>query len=471
MPNENYKFIGWSDGYNETNRSDKNVTESKSYTAMFEKIGTLFNLVYNNATENADIPSIRVYYDSIKDAIFPIPQRINSTFEGWYLDKDFTTQVTDKDGKLLDDNLVYDYDIENLYAKFSLIEDVSYKILMVYVTAVKGTFETYHGDFVSIDYKMSEVEKTLCEMITDKFAQTLNEMFAGLVRFEVDSYFTTEIIGAESFTVESSFSHGNFDYSLDAYKIPELNNSELLDNYRSVLTTVPLEMDGEDGINPPYKLHSSYGVSEQKYACLYWECIAGDYITGDTPLVRLFNPTEIYYNSAWDAIMALYAHEFCHTVELQIPNRVLYKLHATLSFYFDDIYRPGFYPASGELDVIKLFLLNQAKDNEGVKYGIPYDFWDDSIKFNDTSWVHYVSIIDRKLIDEHAENLRYEDFLSTTLYIPEIEGYEFEGWFLDQEYTLPIGDKYGNVTEDDYKIFDKEKFGTTVILYGKFSKK
>ncbi len=537
VPNKNYKFIGWDDGLNENSRSDENITKSQTFTALFEQIGTIFNFVYNNATENSDIPNVLINFGSENNVQFPVPQRINSTFEGWYSDKDFTTQVTGKDGKLLDDNIIYNYDNQNLYAKFSLIEEVSYKILMVYVTAVKGTFETYYGDFISVDYKMSEVEKQLCEIITEKFAKTLNEMFAGLVRFEADSYFTTEVVGAESFSAGSSSSYGNFDYSLDAYRIPELQDFELLNNYRSVFTTVPLEMDKEGGINPPHKLHSAAGLGGRKYACVYWEVVAGNYIIGDKPIERLLDSTNQYYNSAWDKIMQLYAHEFCHTVEKQIPKRILYDYHETIDFYLRGTYLPGLYPASTELDVIKLFLLNQAKDTDGVKYGIPYDLWGDKIKFNVTfiagengsisgnlnqttsiggknepvtaipdfgyrfvKWstgftdpkltnievysdrtitaifeeitqqIAYIYVIDNKWVGGYGENLRYKDFLSTTLHIPEIDGYEFEGWFLDQEFTLPIGDKYGKVTEDDYKIFDKE-IGYGIILYGKFSKK
>ena len=69
------------------------------------------------------------------------------------------------------------------------------------------------------------------------------------------------------------------------------------------------------------------------------------------------------------------------------------------------------------------------------------------------------------------ETRTYNDFLSTPLWIPEIEGYEFAGWYLksngDGTYSSPIGDEHGILSEEDYKIFDTNR----VRLHAKLIKR
>ncbi len=73
----------------------------------------------------------------------------------------------------------------------------------------------------------------------------------------------------------------------------------------------------------------------------------------------------------------------------------------------------------------------------------------------------------------------YFSNLFTPLWLPdtlsELDGYEFEGWFLDEELSIPVGDKYGNVTEKDFEIFlncaKKELYGVyRLYLYPKLVK-
>lgn len=69
---------------------------------------------------------------------------------------------------------------------------------MVYVTEVKATLVTLDGVSVNVDYKMSQIERKICEATTVQFEARLNKVFSGLINFEAESYFTTATIGEEN---------------------------------------------------------------------------------------------------------------------------------------------------------------------------------------------------------------------------------------------------------------------------------
>ncbi|MCH5164561.1 MAG: InlB B-repeat-containing protein [Clostridiales bacterium] len=543
IPNEDFRFIAWDDGYTETQRTDRINSESQTFTALFERIGKTFIYVYNNAMENNDESHIVLYYDSLYAAKFPTPKRINSTFEGWYLEKDFMTQVTDKNGKFLLDAKIFDSESDSLYAKFNIIEEVNYKILMVYVTEVEGTFETIDGKQIYVHYIMSDLERQLAKTTTIQFAKLLNEMFAGLVNFEVDEYFTTQTICVEDFRrgyISDNYGTRRYDYILNADRIPELSK-EYLDNYRSVITSSSFETYGNY-----YELYAGSGTGTFKFANVAWDATIGLYLNEDSPLnfplEDIIDSNNPNYDIAWKSnIISTYIHEFAHTVEQGMPGLTL-SYHDALFYYNGAIS-----PIMG-IDTTRLYLLKQFQPEEnGEKYGIPYDFWRDEFYLNVTftaseggkiignlnqkvkigrdsetviavpdfgykfvGWkradgttieykeaeltitkvlhinfeyvaifeeitqaITYVGIIDNTVDPDYVAGgkVSLKDFLETGLWVPQKDGYEFEGWYFNYNFTQPFGDKYGNVTEDDYKIFDKEQFGNSIILYGKFTKK
>lgn len=518
LPDEGYRFIGWDDGYPYAQRNDV-ITEDFDVTALFEIISNTYTYVYNNATENNTVSEVQIRYDTLYDIKFALPKRINSVFDGWYLDKDFKTKVTDENGNLVIDYKIFDYESEFLYAKFNLIEEVNYKILMVYVTEVEGEFETYTGEIRYIHYKMTDLVKQVYKILTKNFEKTLNEMFAGLVNFEVDEYFTSEVIGRESFSVGYTAAYGNHEYRLFADRIPELS-SEFLDGYRSVLTTVQL------GDMQQPRLHSSSGEAFQKYGCIF----------SDTFVVFYADSLEQYLDPdfiGWRSQMGNYLHEFTHTVEIGLPN-LPYDYHDVIDIYIiRGIYNETLYVDEA---LARLMLLNQA-EIDGKPYGIPYDFWRDEIYFNidfvageggtvignlhqqvkvgrDTEtvvavpdfgyrfvgWsyggyfepeitVKRVLFSDRTyeaIFEEITQDivyfydirtlvpatLTYKDFLTTPLWVPEFEGYDFCGWYMsfdnDGNYYDPLCDEYGRTSEEGYKIFGSSP---VIVLFPKLVKK
>lgn len=541
IANEGYKFVKWADGVLTAERTDENIICDLTVTAIFVKMAKNYKYVYNNATKNNAIQSVYIDYKNIYDVKLPIPQRINSIFEGWYLEKDFRTQVSDADGNIVIDNNIFDSDSESLYAKFSLIKDATYKILMVYVTEIEGTFDVDRRNLSSdesilgqpiaksiyIHHKMSDIDIKICSLITKKFKEKLNDIFAGLVNFEVDEYFTKDIVTNDNFNL--SLSAFGIEYALFADDIPEFTD-DFLDKYDCVMTTVQLTDIDE---LPPSLLHSGSGGAIAKYGCVFWENVVGPAIVNNMPLESLLPgaPNEYYI----EEVIPGYLHEYIHTIETLTDFGFVYHDVA--------VHMGQLGITSEEEEHAELVLLNKAYYN-GKTVGIPYEFWLDEFYLNVaftaseggtiignqnqrvklgrntetvvalpdfgyrfvgwdvngsgieyteaeltveiwrnreyigifqeiTQAITYVGIIDNVIDPDFfkGESVSLKDFLETGLWFPQKDGYEFEGWYFDINFTLPFGDKYGNVTEEDYKIFDNEQFGNSVSLYGKFSKK
>lgn len=136
---------------------------------------------YNYATENNTTKSIELKHEDLEQATLIVPKREYCNFEGWYLDDNFTTQVSDKQGNLVIGREIFDNESRSVYAKWSAINEITYKILMAYVTEVKATLVTLDGVSVNVDYKMSQIERKICEATTVQFEARLNKVFSGLI--------------------------------------------------------------------------------------------------------------------------------------------------------------------------------------------------------------------------------------------------------------------------------------------------
>ncbi len=385
IPDEGYRFAKWSDGCTDNPRIDTDVKQNIDVQAIFEEIINTYELIYNYATENTEQKEITIgYFDDLSKITLPVPQRLNSTFEGWYFEIDYQTQVADKDGKITmsKDNLRNNS--KKLYAKYTTLQEAKYKILMVYVTEIDDEFYLFEkkpGEWGEIcgtkyvKYSMSEDERLLCKMTTQYFEEMLNTMFAGLVTFEVDEYYTTQPLKESSF--RQGISANSVDYFIDADDIPEMSD-EMLSKYGSVITTVNF-MEYED-IRP--RLHSSTGLGGSKYACVYMDSqLRGFYINNQSLQDTLLNPSHIYYKNCWLSYLETYLHEFTHTVESRFYSVVLdekltyHYVSSKLSKYYAEIY-PDFWDNHYFylIRISVLYLLGQAEYN-GKTYGIPYDFW------------------------------------------------------------------------------------------------
>lgn len=343
VPDTGYTFVGWSDGVKTATRTDTYVRESFEVTAIFEWHETdNFIYHYNYATNNTDQEYLTLTRGEVAEASGVIPERDYFAFGGWYLDEDFTVKAISETGKILLGEEIFNNPSRDLYAKWTVNEEyvVTYKILMVYVTAIDAELLGNDGSMVNVHYRMSDSVRQICGDITRLFSKTLNDMLDGLVKFEVDSYFTSQTIGKDSVT------NGNGIYAEDIW---ELTSIGILDEYRAVLTT--FSFDGN-----PNLLYSSSGSAHLKYATI--------------PLDRQFNKVNAF---SFDSAIEVYVHEFIHTIEQGI---VSYEYHQAIGSNNQVL---------TTLESSKLYLLNQCPINlndgydSGERVGIPYTYWTNEI--------------------------------------------------------------------------------------------
>ena len=347
VPDKGYTFIGWSDGVTKATRQDR-LVEGKKVTAYFEWVED-YDFTYhdNYATANCTEASVRLKRGENSGITINVPIREHFHFRGWYFDKEYQEQATDEYGKIIVEE-VYNQPSRDLYAKWEPVEEdiVTYKILMVYVTAIDGVFKGRDGTYEQLHYRMSIEERAFCEELSKQYTEAVNDLLDGLVRFEVDSYYTLRSITEECFDKDMG-KDGGTDILVD--RIPELANSGMLDEYRSVITVYSLGQI--KNLNPYYS-----GAADVKYARVPYDKI---------PSIESGVGTCI--------------HEFFHTIE-----------QGMTCFEFHDVQNPYTYLGDfSEMIQFKLYALNQwttalkeAKLDElreawltGEKLGIPYSAW------------------------------------------------------------------------------------------------
>ena len=373
VANAGYNFIQWSDGITTATRHDTNIKSALNLTAEFEKITQItFDYIFSSAIISNPQASITLDYGEIQSAAFTVPQRENFIFNGWYLDSDFAVQVTDELGNARIGDEIFYSGASKLYAKWTPVRVATYKILIVFVTEFSATLEVSRPYFMAdpseyvmttVDYKMTETERQICELSVVLLTEQLNRLLEDTVIFEIDYYFTTETLGAEH--ISRSFFLRNeqleSDYSLWATRIPEV--SDILDDYQSVITVFSMN----DYAN---LLRSAAGLGGNKYACIYLETFFHQMIYDNIPIETLLDLTNPYALRRWNYILSLYTHEFTHTVELMLkdPPQEFHK--ATAEF----LVTHGYGLDGGRLEVYGLYLRYEATLN-GERAGIPNGFW------------------------------------------------------------------------------------------------
>ena len=258
-------------------------------------------------------------------------------------------------------------------AKFVKISDIKYKILLVHVTEVQGTFKDIDGNDVVIDYKMTEEDLAVCRMITELLDVCMNEMFDGLVTFEIDECYTKEIVGEDSFEYKV---YENFvNITLYPPAIPEV--AEKLSDYNTAITTVSIN-------DPDRALRGAIaGVADvySKTAMVYLKIPQEIMPNGET--VNDYSLINDYSDYEWVNAIYPYVHEFVHTVEERITMPGRHKYHYILDDYEKEY--TGYDINRYDFTISKLYLLNQAEYN-GNKVGIPFPVWT-----NEIYEVHYTS--------------------------------------------------------------------------------
>ncbi len=359
MPKEGYRFVEWSDGVKTAERQDKWVAKSIDVYAIFEWRDTDdFVYHYNYATDHYDEDSLTLTRGEVDGVAATVPEREFFTFDGWYLDESFTSKAIDESGNNLLGEEIFNSPSRDLYAKWNVKEEyvVTYKILMVYVTAINGTFIGNDGQSVKINYRMPDDVKRQCIKLTDVFKEALNDMLDGLVNFEVNSFFTTESVD------EMCFENEKNDTCIYANQIPELNDSGILDNYRSVITLY--SFGGEKNL-----LTNWSGEGGKKYATVP--------IDENIRVSGSIEKELEYYNGIVDTCV----HEFIHTIEYGIT---CYDYHRTIKPFIpsdisNKLYLLNQFPVNyskifDRPDLVKeQYLIEEWRNSD--KAGVPYGYW------------------------------------------------------------------------------------------------
>jgi len=408
IPNTGYYFVGWSDGIKEASRSDRFV-ENKKITANFEVVTNIYTYNYKFADSNCDEPTISLTYGQLENTVFMVPKRAHAAFGGWYADRYLTQQVSDENGNIVIGNELFENDSTQLYAKWITENTHKYKILIVYVTELNAELTTKDGNSkIQVNYNMTEVERQICQMITEKISFELNDL--AVADFQVDEYFTTVPLTKENIQ-ETHPINSTVDHKVYAYDIPEVRG--LLEEYDSVL--VSYSMDDYFG-----DLHSSAGAANSKYGSINFDGKLTQLIYYNEPIENLLDPLHYY----WGAMLGTYLHEFAHTIELCVNN--IFEFHTVVGEYIWD-------SVSDPLIAEKLYFLNKAVVN-GKQVGVPYEYWGGKV-----AEVYYESTEGGKVrkvngfyiyVIGHNGDTQYVIYGDDTMSVTAIpwDGYEFVGW-------------------------------------------
>lgn len=351
VPNDGYLFSGWSDGVYLPTRHDTHFTQNIEVNASFvSKLKTL-KYDYNGATANNSVSSVTINYDSITSTKFVIPAKANFEFQGWYLDKEFTKRVTDKDGVYYLGKSIFYSEADTLYARWEKHEGIVYPVLMIFVDEIHAKLDTVDKQIFNLDYKMILPELKISEQIPEIISEFLNDGFNGKVHFELDAYYTNTTLDTNCYKSGLSY-YGNYEYYIFPPNMAEV--APILKNYRSVLTFAAYK--DPDGI-----IHQAAGYGSNKFACIPLDDI---YYRKD-----FLKPLTGTNSIQWNNIIPVYTHEFIHTIEQAIG---LNNLHDYEIYYKQNT---GQSYLSGHL----LYLLNKAEMN-GNSTGVPLTYWTGNIE-------------------------------------------------------------------------------------------
>ena len=371
VANDGYKFEKWSDGLTSSTRQDRNVQASVTLNATFTKMSTVipqpnpqsktFDVDYKFGVVDKLVTKVTFSRDKVSETDLPVPTREHFAFGGWYLGE---TQVADEQGAILVGNEIIDSDETVIYAKWTVNETFTYKILLVYVTRVDAQLRNMTDTkTIHVDYTMSEVERRLCHAITGRLERLLEDMLDGLVDFQIDEYYTQETINADNIKrVSAPSASYKFSYSLMPENIPEV--SELLADYDSTLAVFSLNSNtgphdfldgsGSGGPRTGWVSFDSILFETYLYGVDLEEAIACMNDDKDMDAGGNFNVLGSWFGT--------FIHELAHTIELRVD---LYSYHNAVL--------PSC-TVGNPLGINKEYFLCEIP-RDGIKIGIPYEFW------------------------------------------------------------------------------------------------
>ena len=426
------------------------MSENIEACAMFVSKTKTLKYEYNGATSNNTKPTVTFEYDNVTSSTFVIPSKVNYEFQGWYLDKDFTRRVTDKNGVYFLGESILFSDADTLYARWEPHEGIVYPVLMLIVGNIDAQFKDKDTEkFYPVKHELTIPEIKTCELITSEVSRTINEWFEGKVYFEFDCFFTVSTIDNRAFSLFYPMEQSPIVERTASLNTPLISEAApVLKNYRSVLTTI-------------YTCHSSF-PENPKPALIHSELASDKY--GDFSLDALFylkdqsKPIPLEDFERNDFVEG-YLHEFTHTIEQGIG---LDDYHQFRSYYSKDHHEKGDSSKS-----TKLYLLNQAELN-GNLTGIPFTFWEGKLSVSYRYWAQNDELVGTiRNLNEHLDdftlwirtNCSGEVPYGSSVTVEAIPyaGYKFVGW--SDGVTTPIRtDK--NITSrlEVYAIFEKIKY-------------
>ena len=354
-----YMFVKWSDEQESAERQDAWITEPLEVRAEFARIEKAYRYDYHYATGGAETKEVKIHIDHMSAAEFTVPEKEHSIFGGWYADKERTIAVTDAKGNLVIGQELFRVQTDTLYAKWTAEEEVNYTILLVFVTEIDahGSLDPYGNYYIDLEYTLTEKEEELCETIAQKFKEKLNEIFYGLIHFEIDTYFTKEPVTSDML--------GGGGAGDDPFLYPLMTSAEyipevwpLINKYRAVLTTFNLN-DYEE----KYHVSNLKGLGSRKFAKIYLDSLLIEVYERRLPIEVLWDTESEYYGKIWNSIMEPYLHEFCHTIEDEFDYADFHNVLLTCNEV-----------GKTTMELTEEYLLHRV-EYEGEIVGIPYDYW------------------------------------------------------------------------------------------------
>lgn len=412
VPNKGYRFVGWSDGVMNSTRHEQEVTENKELTANFEIIRNTYQYNYKYADSDCDEEEVTLTYGQLEKTQLAVPKREYSIFDGWYADRYLTQKVADEDGNIVVGDEFFDLDCTRLNAKWVAENTHPYKILIVYVTEINAKLNksTIRG-YVNVEYKMTELERKICHMITEKISFELNDL--AIADFQVSEYFT-QIPVTKASMRERHLSDGKLDNELWPQYMPEL--TDMLGDYDSVIVSFSLG-DFKSDLN----LHLDGGSAEAKFANVHFDGRFDQLLYDGGQMADMLNPLHGY----WDHFLGTYLHELAHTIELRVND--LPDFHSVVDEYIWE-------SVGDPLIAERRYFLNKAVLN-GETVGVPFEFWEGKVatvyyEGMDGGYIAYSKHHNPTYGQNGRDDIQYviygNDAIAVTAMVH--DGYEFVGW-------------------------------------------
>ncbi len=382
IPAQGYVFCGWSDLSWETSRSGDsaalgyllNYSAVWEYVAYFEPIEKTFKYNYGIASGTHLTTQITLNRNDIQSAKFVVPEYKGYTFCGWYADSDYRIRITTESGRYMYGYAAFSLETDTLYAKWQKVgeETDNHKILLVFVDEVQTElYSTVIGQTISIHSKMPAIDYEMGKWIAETIYDLLNEWFTGEIVFEVDCYFTTEVVTDGFSSGKTSFGMTAYDLSADGIK--EIS-STLVYDYHNTITITGIDDFARN-------LISGNGGALTKDAAVYreifFQCATADLYHKFLIDCKSGN-IDLNYTPVETCL-----HELTHTAEMYYKEGKHHCLHKAIG------YAGNKYGYSNILNTIKPCLLGEFEIN-GEMCGVPMEYWKHQIPIRIVCIVHSV---------------------------------------------------------------------------------